>query len=332
LGEENLRQAEKLYQRAIALDPKFARARCGLAQTYLTAVVIASRWPEALEGAEREAARAMLLDQNLGGVELVLGQTNAYRGNWLAAEIHFRSAAERDQSLADDTPIRALFLASVGSLAAACREAGARFKSNPAKAEAAASLSVMSSLAGRDTEAVKYADLALSLGAGNVTGLALAYSHAARRAGIFEEAAERAMEALPSDVRQAGAREVVTQVYAAMGDHTRRTTAIRALHELQQTAAEAGMDSGLMVLLAMDWYTSLGDLDRAFDTAFSALERFKRSNTAVAWAAIWLPEMRPFHRDPRFQVFAEHLGLMEYWKQFGPPDHFELRDGKLVCL
>jgi hypothetical protein len=68
------------------------------------------------------------------------------------------------------------------------------------------------------------------------------------------------------------------------------------------------------------------------DTAFRALGRFKRSNTAVAWAAIWLPEMRPFHRDPHFQVFAEHLGLMEYWKQFGPPDHFELREGKLVCL
>jgi hypothetical protein len=56
------------------------------------------------------------------------------------------------------------------------------------------------------------------------------------------------------------------------------------------------------------------------------------SGTAAAWAAMWLPEMRPFHRDPRFQVFTERLGLMEYWKQFGPPDHFELRDGQLVCL
>ncbi len=47
----------------------------------------------------------------------------------------------------------------------------------------------------------------------------MVYSHAARRAGRFDEAAERVLQAVPAEVR-AEAAEVVRQVYAAMGDDT----------------------------------------------------------------------------------------------------------------
>ena len=52
---------------------------------------------------------------------------------------------------------------------------------------------------------------------------------------------------------------------------------------------------------------------------------------AVHVGAYWLPEMRPFRRDLRFQAFVTRLGLMEYWKQYGPPDDCDLNDGKLTC-
>lgn len=52
---------------------------------------------------------------------------------------------------------------------------------------------------------------------------------------------------------------------------------------------------------------------------------------AVHVGAYWLPEMRPFRRDLRFQAFVTRLGLMEYWKQYGPPDDWDLNDGKLTC-
>jgi hypothetical protein len=41
--------------------------------------------------------------------------------------------------------------------------------------------------------------------------------------------------------------------------------------------------------------------------------------------------MRPFRRDPRFQPLVTHLKLMDYWKQYGPPDDCDLKDGKLQC-
>ena len=328
-SEDNMRRAVELFHRALELDPGFARARASLAQSYLTSVVASFQWPDALASAEREASRVLLLDPNLGAAELVLGQVSAYRGNWLAAEVHFKAAQARSVP-DDDAPIRALFLCTVGFVEAGYREAVARFRAHPAASETSASVAVLSCIAGHDADARKYADLALSLGSAREGGVGLIYSHLARRQGRLQEAGERLLDALPKEILDAGIGKIVAQVYAAISDDKKGVAAAEALHEFQLRTAS--MESPLMVLLAMDWYTGLGVLDLAFDTAFKALDRFKRSETAGSWAAMWLPEMRPFHRDPRFQTFAEQLGLTEYWKQFGPPDHFEVRDGRLVCL
>ena len=34
---------------------------------------------------------------------------------------------------------------------------------------------------------------------------------------------------------------------------------------------------------------------------------------------LWLPEMRPFRWDTRFQSFATRLGFMDFWLQYGRP-------------
>jgi hypothetical protein len=41
--------------------------------------------------------------------------------------------------------------------------------------------------------------------------------------------------------------------------------------------------------------------------------------------------MRPFRRDPRFPAFAERLGMIDYWKQYGPPDSCDLTGERLSC-
>jgi hypothetical protein len=80
----------------------------------------------------------------------------------------------------------------------------------------------------------------------------------------------------------------------------------------------------------MDWYT-VSVTWIAPSTRRSARWIDSSSGTAVAWTAVWLPEMRPFHRDPRFQTFCQRLGLFDYWNTYGPPDNCELREGRLVC-
>jgi hypothetical protein len=46
---------------------------------------------------------------------------------------------------------------------------------------------------------------------------------------------------------------------------------------------------------------------------------------------LWMPEMRPFRRDPRFQQLVTKLKLIDYWKQYGAPNECDLRGENLTC-
>ncbi|MGH8220538.1 MAG: hypothetical protein ACREUT_18545 [Steroidobacteraceae bacterium] len=48
-------------------------------------------------------------------------------------------------------------------------------------------------------------------------------------------------------------------------------------------------------------------------------------------ADLWLPEMRPFRLDPRFQGLVERLRLIDYWRQYGPQDGCVLSGTRLRC-
>ncbi len=92
------------------------------------------------------------------------------------------------------------------------------------------------------------------------------------------------------------------------------------------------MGSSVMTILAMNWYTMLGNLDRAYQAAETGLDGLLRTGTiGVGWGGLWLPEMLPFRQDLRFQGFATRLGLMDFWGQHGPPDNCELHSGVLSC-
>jgi hypothetical protein len=87
-------------------------------------------------------------------------------------------------------------------------------------------------------------------------------------------------------------------------------------------------------MFSCNWYARLGALDDAYETTDRMVRNFKRSGilNTVNLPPFWLPELRAFRQDPRFQDLAESLGLVQYWKQRGPPEGHELRDGRLVPL
>ena len=63
------------------------------------------------------------------------------------------------------------------------------------------------------------------------------------------------------------------------------------------------------------------------------LDAFERTGivSVVNLASLWIPELREFRCDPRFQRFVSKLGLIDYWKHSGPPDGCDLRCGVLDC-
>ena len=190
----------------------------------------------------------------------------------------------------------------------------------------------MCTFAGANREAVAHVNRALQLGSPRNWVLAPGVlSWTAWRAGDVHRARDEMIRTLPDEVRSAGGAEAVTAVYAGLSDPTKRSAALAAIHE--RLAPVSGFDLARAVtsMHVIAWYTMFGALDAAYDVAWKYLERNVRHGlTGRFWHALWLPEIRAFRQDPRFQHLVKSLHLIEYWQAHGPPDGCDLRDGALL--
>ena len=134
--------------------------------------------------------------------------------------------------------------------------------------------------------------------------------------------------ALSQRAAELGAADVIQKVYAAMGNQARATEAIRALTQL---TAKLSREDWVVKAWAMNWYSQLGAIGEAYRTGDDLRMEFVEQSPTNAWSWLWSPEMRPFRLDPRFGDFTARLGMLDYWKKYGPPDDCALVNGHLVC-
>ena len=332
-AEAGLRQAMALLERALIRDARFARALSTLAGVRLHCVLFGYPLTNALEDAERDATRALELDPTLSEAHAALGQLSAFRGEWLNAESRFRtslSAAQYDALTAVNYCTCLAF--TVGHLSRAEREMYEARRFAPASSAIAMCQAILSSMHGRDEEAVRLAKLATALGDPlNLVPIPQIHSHAARRAGRQVEAAEHLVKGLHPQFRAAGGAEVAFLVHAALADAHKIAAATAAVRELLPRARPADIGPVATKDLLL-WCGLLNAIDLAYEFANFLLDEYAREGTVgCAWDPLWMPEMRVFRQDPRFQAFVTRLGLIEYWQVHGPPDGCELRAGKLIC-
>jgi hypothetical protein len=200
---------------------------------------------------------------------------------------------------------------------------------------AAMGIAVASAYLDRDSDVLAYTQLAVDLGMPRSTPpLPFMDAAVSMNAGRYAEAAEHMNSVLAPAVLEAGGAAVVGLVYAAAAGAGDKRAAVEALLALRAGAAREAMARPIMVMLSTVWFTRLDALDLAYELAHAALHEFETTRVlpgAIHVGTCWLSEMRPFRQDSRFQTYVTRLGLMEYWKQYGPPDDCELKDGKLTC-
>jgi TolB-like protein len=330
--EQSFRQSLALYDQALARDPKFARALAGRAWLRASFVSFGYPLPNALEDAQRDAHAALALSPNQGYAHIALGLTNALRGDWRQAEASFRAAIAAEAS---DPDIRATYaitvLANVGRLRQWRSEATEAYHLAPADSLAVTVLAVANFTLGSDPETVKLVDLAIALGM-SPSGFGGIYELTAARQGHYAKAADRVVEGLPTDVRSAGAAEAVRLFYAALADPTKKPAARQALASLEHNLESGYINRQYRQNYMIPFFTMLDALDPAYSAANHVLDEYVRSGiVGDIWGPLWLPEMRPFRKDPRFQAFVTRLGLIDYWKQYGPPDGCDLKEARLTC-
>lgn len=332
-SEQNLRGAEALLERAIALDPKFARAFAYLANVRTVLLMFGFARDAHIATAERDVLQALVLDPMLGPAHANLGQIRAMQGRWLEAEEHYDKAA----TVADDPETRAprtiALSMAVGHGQKALAEAVEMQRSAPSLPLANIGAALAHLSFGEDAEALRFVDIAISLGQPReLAPVADVKSQVAVRAGRFSEAADLMLASLRPALLAAGADNAVRLVFAALQDPAQKPAAIRTLESLEAAVGAHSLALAEVYRLAL-WYTMLGALDNAFASISRALDALSRQGIiGFAWGWLWLAEMRPFREHARFQSLAERLGLVEYWRQRGAPDGHELRDGQVRVL
>jgi TolB-like protein/Tfp pilus assembly protein PilF len=322
-GEDNLRKAIDLYQRAIGLDPGFARAHAALASAY---VVLPGYTKE--EGdeaqlipmAEAAARQALSIDPKIGEAHAVLAQMNAQRGDLLDAESGFFFAISLEPNEATPHHWYSLLLAEVGRLELALEQSRRAHELDPRSAVIAFNLANMHLMKGNDAEALRYAKVAQQLGMGK--GIHGVEAEVALRRRQWDEVRRllAQQEDLPPELRVH-----VSRFVDALADPALRPEVVNDLRRLDPKVAKQ--------LDLVGSYIELGQVDLVYQILFDELDRdpktwVKRWDLNLAWS----PKGEAFRKHPRFGELAARMGLLDYWKQYGYPDGCRAGDdAPIVC-
>jgi adenylate cyclase len=310
-GEENLLSAIDLYQKALSLDPGFARAHAALASAY----VVLPGYTRA-EGDEEEfrplavasARQALSIDANIGEAHAVLAQINAQRGNLLDAESGFFFAISLEPN--EPTPHHwySLLLGQVGRVDAAVEQARRAQELDPTSPVIAANLANNYLMAGDDELALQFNQLAADLGISKMNFGVEAV--VAMRRGQWAEARRLIVtqDGLPDALRAQAGRYV-----DAMADPALVPEVVAGMRAVDPDVFPQ--------MKLIQPYMHLKQLDVVYDLLSKALDEdpgswFKSWDLSDAWS----PEGKAFREDPRFAELAERIGIVEYWKQYGFPD------------
>ena len=303
LRSEGLRQALIYFEKAVELDPKFARAHAGIAAVYslLTSYDPTLDKEAYFELAEASANFALEIDPDSTEAMSVLAWIHADRGDIEQAVALFnqiRLAGSKDSNIMHWQANLHIRLGYFDELIPELKEV---YRRDPLNEHIGWSLAAAYGFSGQAVEAEKilqtlhgfnYRDYNLGL------------------AAIYEKDYVRARELL-RDVRLRSG--VLPAAYSDM--------LIDALEdpngpeECAKMLVSASRQGDLDKLIAFEALLILGS-PRAFDLGIDPYTIAKTQILAQVWNN-WGVELR---RDPRFKEWVTKLGYVDFWRKYGWPD------------
>jgi tetratricopeptide (TPR) repeat protein len=289
--DQDLRKGLAYFQRAVALDPSFAPAWAGIAESY--GPLAYGGYMATVETAPRmraAATRALELDDRLAEAHTALAACMAFQEwNWAAAESEFRRAIEVDPSYPTAHAWYGLYLSGLG-----------RFEEDVAQRTRAAQLDPVSPV--------------WNAGLGDALG----------RAGRLPEAARQLQKTLELDPDLLQAHSYLGEVYLREG---RNDEAIAEFQKAKESGSlgygyavsgrpgEARRVLGELERLAAQRYVSPLDLAAVHaglgqrDQAFSWLEKAFDDRVPRLSGVRVDPRLASLHADPRFADLLRRMNL-----------------------
>ena len=295
----NLAKARTYLERAVKIDPTYARAFAALARcyTFLDVYGMLSH-RDAASLVASAATTAVRIDASLPEAQNEFAEFSLlYRWDWPAAERAYRDATTLNPSYSFARSEYARFLAADNRLDEAMQQARLALEADPLSAEAAGVVSLTLYYQRKYDEAASQRLKAIELNPDSATHhLMLGRVYAAERQ--FDRAIQQLQEAnrLSGDAPYIQAE--LARTYAAAG---RRDDARNLIGSLLRSSPADGARLGAQYPAYV--YAALGDHDRAFQWLDRALDDREPN---VLWAAVD-PRLDDLRRDPRFEAVIRRI-------------------------
>ena len=303
-GERSLTDSIELFQKALALDPSYARAASGLAAAYVVLPGYSELTEEEGNKLAQEAVyKALALDATLAEAHAVLALINVNGMKWSDAESDFFNAISLDPDEATTHHWYSYLLMRTGRLPKALEQALEAYRLEPNSPIINSHLAGVYMAMADNEKALFYSDEAERLGlATNVDVLPRVLIHVRR--GELDEA-----------------QRLYASTFSVQGDQApdefQRLT-IQAIadpavaEELLQMVDQAGDQVPLREQFRM--YVYFGGPARALVVARRIVET---DPMQLDLAMIWSPESAALRAQPGFPEILESIGLVDYWQHYG---------------
>ena len=302
-SSENLRKAIETFSRSVAIDPGFALAYVGLADSYALLNLYDVAPPEgAYERSRENAQKALEIDDDLAEAHASLAYVKFYHDrDRSSAELEFRRAIQLNPSYAQAHHWFALVLAAMNRPVEAISEAEIAQRLDPRSPSIKTATAIVYFMSGRFAEALSECDKALSIDESFVPALKVkrwVYT------STFER--EKALDAFRKEMTysggsstDAGWKLIELQIPDDHGDRAAR------LAELEKITAAPAIRNNPFVFAfeAALAYNGLGETDKAIGW----LERSEAAGAHSFVLAAADPRVANLHPDPRFQRLIAKL-------------------------
>ena len=296
-SEAGLKRGIERFQQAVVIDPQFAAAHSGLADSYsilgyLSYLSPAETFPEA----RRHATKALELDASLAEAHASLGFVKLYFDwDWSGAETEFQRAIALSPHLASSHQWYSIFLLTAGRPKQALREILLAQEREPLSLSINTDLGFHYYYTGRYADAAKQLKLVLEMGPG-FPPAHLWLGRTYQELGQFDDAAA-AFRGVDERIRDWPV-SIAARGHVA-GVSGRQAQAAEALGELKRLSARRFVTSYGIALV----HAGLGQNDAAFASLNNAFD--ERSNWLV-----WLrldPRWNGLRSDPRFTQLVSRM-------------------------
>ena len=298
--EEELQRSIEAFDQAIKLDPNFALAYVGKAESYAVMPSFGYMSPkEAMPQAKTAMAKALELDSELAEVHTILALIAAsYDWNWTEAEREFKRAIELDPNLAlAHFRYAWTYLSPMGRHDEAIAEMKRAMELEPLSLQQGANFASIYTYARQFDLAVEQAKKTHELDP-DFFGARVWLAHAYNAKGMYAEAIAICEKSLQRDPTRQSLLRALGIAYAKTGRRSEAEGVIKKLKDIARTQY-------VLSYYVATIYAALGERDKA-------LVELEEAYTERDWFVSRIkvdPFVDSLRDDPRFQDLLRRMNL-----------------------